>query len=167
MMMSDREIAEDHARYIGQRSSLLARALQAFFAGRAPRSAEMFSELRPAEPEEPGVRAHSLLFFPSRSPLSFSFSFSFSCCALLFCETVFPSEYFAVAFRKGVLGPIISREYHYGYNAAPAWASLSRSSAYTDGLYECAERVVVAEERHKGNWRGSLKISARLDRDRR
>ena len=104
-----------------------------------PRSAEMFSELRPAkEPEKPGVRVHSLSLslFPSL------LDFSFSRCMLLFYESwYFRQSSTSVAFRKGVLGPIISREYHYGYNA-PVWSGplYQDRAAYTDGPYECAKR---------------------------
>lgn len=125
---------------------------------RAPRFAVMFSELRPAASVR---RAYSLssssfLFLRlARSSLA-------HCGQLLLGERHFRQSSSPFAFRKGVLGPIISRKYHYGYNTAPAAASLSRSSAYTDGPYECRagegkERErgagrggVVAEERHKG-----------------
>lgn len=122
----------------------------------------MFSELRPAEPEKPDawecILSLSLLS-------SLDFLFSFSRCAPLFYERYFRQSSTAVAFRKGVLGPIISREYHYGYNA-PVWASLSRSSSVHRWPVWMRQERVVAEERHKGNWRGGLKISTLLDRNR-
>jgi len=142
--MSDRKIAEDRARYIGQRSPLFVRV-----AGLLPRQprvrrdpprcflnfAQRRSQRNPAW-ECILSLSLSLSLFPSL------LDFSFSRCMLLFYESwYFRQSSTSVAFRKGVLGPIISREYHYGYNA-PVWSGplYQDRAAYTDGPYECAKR---------------------------
>lgn len=152
MTTSDREIAEDRARYIGQRSPLFAR-----IAGLPSSPAERCFLNFAQQP----VRCET------RSLSSFSLSFVLSLRATLLREA-FPSRVVRRrAVRKGVLGPIISREYHYGYNTAGLSIKMERVHRWPVWMHR--ERVVVAKERHKRSPDGprdGLKISTRLDRDR-
>jgi len=139
--MSDRKIAEDRARYIGQRSPLFVRV-----AGLLPRQPRVCRDpprcfLNFAQRRSQRNPAWECILSLSLSFLPFSISHSLVACysstrAGISVRVVRPSP-----FRKGVLGPIISREYHYGYNA-PVWSGplYQDRAAYTDGPYECAKR---------------------------